>query len=349
MITWGLASAACMFAAGATSLYVLRLLVGVAEAGFLPGLLLYLTFWFPPTYRARATALLMIAQPVSMAIGSPLSGLILDHTQGLMGFGGWRWLFLIEGLPAFILGFVTLFYLSDGPTQAKWLTDEERATLQCRLEREKVTDAPTRSRKLTREVLNRNTSILGIIYFCFGVALTTNSLWTPQIVREVLKAHSFSYVGLFTAIPAICALIATPLWGAHSDKKMERAWHVVLPLALAALGWIVVAVVKAPELRMLGLIFCFVGVLAGQAIFWTVPPKLLSPAARPVGIAAINCCASIGSALSPLVVGLLRDLTHGWVASLLFVAAVLAGAAFLIFLIPTKENVALPAASTTGS
>ena len=345
MVTWGIASALTMFASGANSLYAFRLIVGIAEAGFLPGILLFLTYWFPPSYRARATALLMVGQPVTIMLGSPVSGLILQHVNGVWGIAGWRWLFLLEGLPAIVLGVVCFFFLTDNPAKANWLTAMEKNAILRRLERERANQQPKVPKKLLHEVFGRDIIVLGLIYFCFGVGLTTQSLWSPQIIHGVLKAYSLSSVGVFTAFPALCALIATLVWGAHSDKKMERTWHVVLPLALSAIGWLMVAFLAIPAIRMVGLIFATVGILTAQPIFWTVPPKILSPAARPVGIASISVCAQIGSSADPLVVGYLKDLTHGgWIAPLTVVAVITAVGAALIFLVSTKEAAVAPSA-----
>lgn len=339
LVTWGIASAATLFASSAASLYVLRLLVGVAEAGFLPGVLLYLTFWFPPTYRARATGMFLMAQPVTIAIGASVSGVILDHANGWLGLSGWRWMFLVEGLPAVLLGIITFFYLSDNPAKAKWLTDAEKAALQRRLEREQGSPVGSRAGgRGWREMFSRNVTILSLTYFCLVVGLNANAVWTPQIVRDVLETHSLSSVGLFTALPAVCALIAMPIWGARSDRKMERNWHFALPVLAAALGWFLLAILKMPELRMASLVLCSAGVFSGQVIFWTVPAQVLSPNARPVGIAWISTCGIVAASVSPLVFGFLRDLTNSWFASLIFVAVMLAVAAALFFLVPAHGN-----------
>jgi len=330
LVTWGIFTVASALASGAASLYGNRLMIGIAEAGFVPGVLLYLTYWFPPTYRARATAMFLIAQPVTIALASPLSGLILDHANGLFGISGWRWLFLTEGIPAVILGFVALFYLSDGPAGAKWLTETEKVLLRRRLERESI---PAAKGSAWREVLSRDTILLSLSYFGLVVGLNSYATWSPQIVRELMKVHSFSYVGLVTAFPAVLTAIAMPLWGARSDRKMERTAHLVLPIILAALGWLLVAFVHAPEVRMLGLIFCSVGAFAGMTIFWTIPPMVLSGAGLPIGLAFINMIGLSASSLSPLVVGFLKDLTHSWVSSLLYVVVMLVGAAGLVTLV----------------
>lgn len=339
LITWGLASAANMFAVGPHSLYILRLLVGIGEAGFLPGLFLYLTYWFPPAYRARATSLVLIAQPVTIAMASPLSGLILDHLNGAFGLAGWRWLFLLEGFPAVLLGIVTLFYLTDNPPKANWLTSAEKTALQDRLQRERISSgADSAGRKTWREAFSRSVFLLALAYFSLVVGLNTMATWTPLIIRDIVKAHSFSYIGVLTAIPAACALVSLVLWSARSDRRMERTWHFVTPMALAAVGWALVGCAIMPEMRMLGLVFGTTGVLTAQAIFWTVPPRVLSTASRPVGIAFISSCGMVAAGSSPLMIGFFRDLTHSWAASLLLVAVMMLISAALVLLVPAKED-----------
>jgi ACS family 4-hydroxyphenylacetate permease-like MFS transporter len=338
LITWGLASTATMLAGGPASLYIYRLGLGIAEAGFIPGVFLYLTYWFPATYRARATGLFLIAQPVTMALGASASGLILQHANGALGLTGWRWLFFLEGFPAVILGIITLYYLSDSPAQAKWLTQEEKAALERRLAREQAAvPAHGHPKKAWREIFSRNVILLALTYFGVMAGVNTNVTWAPQITREVIKAHSLTWVGLFVAIPAILTAIALPIWSAHSDRKMERTWHLVAPLVLAALGWVMVAFFQPPEARMLGLVFCSVGAFVAQAIFWTIPPQVLSPAARPVGLAFISSCGIVAASCSPLIIGFLRDLTRTWVAGLMFIAAFLVAAAIIVQLVPARH------------
>ena len=345
LVTWGLAASACMFATGAHSLYALRTIVGITEAGFLPGVLLYLTYWFPASYRARATALFMIAQPVVIIFAAPISGLILDHTHGMWGLSGWRWLFLLEGSPAVLLGVVTFYYLCDGPAKAKWLTDAEKAALERRLRREAPPAVGASHGKAWQGIFHRNVNLLALAYFALVVGLNTQAMWTPQIVRELVKAHSFSYVGVLTGIPAVCALFAMLFWGAHSDRNMERAWHYAIPLLMAFCGWIMVAWLKQPEVRMLGLVFTSVGTFVAMTIFWTLPPQFLSPSARPVGIAFLNSCGMIAAASSPLLVGFFRDLTNSWKAGLGFVAVMMLVSAVLVFAVLFREHLPKPADS----
>lgn len=343
LITWGLASAATMFAVGPKSLYSIRLLVGIFEAGFLPGLFLYLTYWFPPTFRARATALVMIAQPVTNIIGATASGVIMQHLQGVGGLSGWRWLFVIEGVPAVILGIITYAYLSDGPDDCRWLNTEEKAALKRRLEREQLASQPATISKSIwawKELFSAKILLLAATYFCLVEGLNGNATWAPQIIREVLKGRSLSWVGLAIAFPSAIGLLCMILWSRHSDRKMERTWHYVSAVLLAAIGWALIAWSAHPALRMLGVVCSASGAFTGMTTFWTVPPKVLSPTARPVGIAFINMIGMISAALSPLVFGLLRDLTHSWAASVLFVAGTLVVSAALMVMVNAKENLA---------
>jgi MFS transporter, ACS family, 4-hydroxyphenylacetate permease len=327
LVSWGIASAVTMFAVGANSLYAIRFVVGLAEGGFLPGVLLYLTLWFPQAHRARANALFMIAQPLTIAAGAPLSGLILDR-HGAFGLAPWQWLFLVEGLPSAILGIVAYFYLTDKPQDAKWLTAEEKDALT-----RSIGPPPQRGQATPwREMLSREIVLLCVAYFGLVMTLNTIVTWTPQIVREMKTQHSFSAVGLLTALPALLAALSLPLWSAHSDRHKERTWHIITPMLLAALGWIFVAAFKLPDLRMLGLIFCSAGGFTAMTVLWTVPQALLSPAARPAGIAFISSCGILASMTTPLLIGYLRDLTHNFVAGLCVLAFALIAASTLVLL-----------------
>jgi ACS family 4-hydroxyphenylacetate permease-like MFS transporter len=335
MITWGIASTATMFAASPGSLYFIRFLVGVAEAGFVPGVLLYLTYWFPPSHRARANAVFMIAMPVTIAFGASISGLILEWADGIFGIAGWRWLFLIEGLPSVVLGIVAAFYLTSRPSEAKWLTKEEKSVLEASL----GGPPPARSGGF-RELLGRDVILLSIAYFGLTMTLNTNATWTPTIAREALSETSLSFIGFVVAIPAFFTVFAMPLWSGRSDRKKERKLHIVVPMGLAALGWLLVAAAPLPWVRFVGLVWVSMGAFAAMAVFWTVPPSILSPAARPAGIAFISSCGILASATSPLLVGWLRDLTESFTAAILFVAAVLVAAAALVLVVRGGDDVA---------
>ena len=328
MITWGLASAATMFAVGPNSLYALRLLVGIAEAGFLPGVLLYLTFWFPLRWRARATAIFMVAQPVTIAFGSTLSGFILDM-HGSLGLSGWRWLFLIEGLPSIVLGVVAWFYLSPSPAAANWLSDEEKARLNAELAR----DEPKIEGKssIWAEMGSARVLLLCLAYFGLVTSLNTIATWTPQVVGEVVSAGGYATVGLLSALPGLAAAIAMPIWSARSDRRGERTIHYIVPVALTALGWIFVILIGELSFRVLGLVLATAGAFTAMAIFWTVPGAVLSQRGRPAGIALVSSAGILASAISPSVIGVLRDMT-GSFASGLWYATILLGVSMVAML-----------------
>jgi ACS family 4-hydroxyphenylacetate permease-like MFS transporter len=327
LITWGFASAATAFATGPGTLDLLRSLVGIAEAGFVPGVLFYITLWFPTEHRARANGLFMVAQPLAMAMGSPISGIILD-SHGSLGLRPWQWLFVLEGLPAVILGFITYFYLTDRPQNAKWLTTEEKSTLERSLNRGASANRP--ARLAWRELFRREMVLLSLAYFGLVMTLNTIATWTPQIVRAVLTHHSFSSIGLLAAAPALCAALAMPFWSRHSDRHLERRWHTIGPLCLASLGWLLVALATLPEIRFIGLISCFIGGFCAMSIFWTQPQSILAPADRPAGIAFISSCGILASMATPPLIGRIVDLTHSFVPGLLLLAGVLVVAASLI-------------------
>jgi ACS family 4-hydroxyphenylacetate permease-like MFS transporter len=321
MITWGIASTATALAAGETSLYVLRLLVGIAEAGFVPGVLLYLTFWFPQAYRARANALFMVAQPVSIAFGSILSGYLL-RMDGILGLAGWRWLFIIEGVPSIVLGVVTFFYLRNGPRDAAWLSADEKAAVEEHLAAE--APPPSQHGSAWKELRSPQVLLLCLAYFGLVSTLNTNATWVPQIVREILGGQGdFVTVGLWAAVPALLTVVAMPLWSYRSDRQQERLWHVVIPMATAAVGWLLVSLSAVPLIRFGGLALVSIGGFCAMSILWTLPASVLSKAARPAGIALISMAGILGSAVSPSIIGFLRDQTGNFTSGLFYMVALL--------------------------
>ena len=340
LISWGLASAATMLVVGPNSLYFIRFWVGVLEAGFVPGVLLYLTFWIPNSHRARANGYLMMAQPVAMALGAGVSGLILDNLNGVLGLQGWRWLFLLEGLPAVLLGMVAYFYLTDKPKNAGWLEESEKNTVTSLLADDQSSSSRRAKLSVWKQVTEPKILLLALAYFCLVNTINANATWIPTIVREVLKAYSLTQVGFVTAIPAVCALILMPIWARSSDRMQERVWHVVAALGMAASGWLLVIYFPEPELRLAGLIFTVSGGFCAMCTFWTLPQSLLSEAARPAGIGLISAVGLMGSAVSPAVIGYLRDATGNFSAGLFYVTALLAISIALILTVARLRAVA---------
>jgi ACS family 4-hydroxyphenylacetate permease-like MFS transporter len=351
MITWGFASAATMFAVGVWSLYGIRILVGAAEAGFLPGILLYLTFWFPRTCRARANALFIMGIPVASAIASTLSGLILQM-DGFLGLAGWRWLFLLEGLPAVAFGIACLFYLDDGPAQSNWLSEAEKQEIASRLQRDReLEQTAATQRGILSQLGSLNVILLSAAYFGLVTSLNANSTWVPQIVQNFAHGASYAVIGLLTAVPAILAAAVMPLWGTSSDRRDERVWHVCIAMFVASIGWLLIISVNIATLRYLGLILVSVGSYCGFLTFWTFPASgvILSPNARPAGIALINCVGiGGGSAIGPAIVGYLKDLTGSFTSGLLYVVAMLIMAIICITIVSAQTRTAtqMPSPST---
>ncbi len=342
MITWGLASAATMFVYNATFLYLMRFLLGVAEAGFTPGVILYMTFWFPRAYRARALSYFILAQAFAMVIGSIISGFILRMPPHF-GVESWRWLFLIEGLPATILGILGLFYLTDVPSKARWLNEKEKTALKRIFDREEA-NAPARAGKgepLWRQLLSIEPILLGLTYFGLVTTIALNSSWVPLIVKELASKFSISKVAFITAIPPSIAILMLPLWGRSSDRKQERVWHLIVALALAAVGWLLVANASEPEIRLLGLVFCSIGAWCGMSIFWTIPPLFLSDKARATGVALVNSIGLLASAATPSIIGILRDKTGSFYSGFGYATVMLVMSALLILFITWRKRAAV--------
>ncbi|MDB5630095.1 MAG: permease, partial [Tardiphaga sp.] len=289
MVTWGAISALMAIVSGPWSFYALRFLLGVAEAGFFPGIILYLTYWYPAEYRARFLAAFAVAVPVSTVIGAPVSGLLLG-LDGMMGLRGWQWLFIIEGIPSVILGVVTWFYLTDRPEKAAWLTAEQKAWLSAKLASEQAAKHSSGHMTLRQALTSSKVLVLSAVYFGFVAALYGMQFWLPQIV----KAFGFSnaQTGFVTAVPYLFGAIAMIAWARHSDQTRERVWHVGLPLLLIAAALFVSGYVTDPVIVMGALIVAAIGVFCTFGVFWTLPTAWLSGTAAAGGIAMIN---SIGN------------------------------------------------------
>jgi len=351
MITWGLASAATMFAVDMWSLYGIRAAVGAAEAGLLPGILLYLTYWFPRSFRARANALFIMGIPATVAVASTISGFILQM-DGFLGLAGWRWLFLLEGLPAVFLGVICLFYLDDGPVQARWLNEDEKLEIAARLARDSAVEQTVATKRgILSQLGSRDVVLLSIAYFGLVTSLNANTTWVPQIVRAFAQGASYAVIGLLTALPAIVTVAVMPLWGASSDRHDERDWHVRVAMLLAASGWVLVIAFDMPAVRYLGLVLVSVGSFCGMLTFWTFPAStaILSPEARPAGIALINCIGiGGGSAIGPVVIGYFKDLTGSFTAGLVYVVVMLIIGVICIASVAARTHVA-PAVSGSSA
>jgi ACS family 4-hydroxyphenylacetate permease-like MFS transporter len=338
MVTWGLAAAACAFATGAAGLIGLRALVGLAEAGFVPGIVLYLTYWYPQFLRARAQANFMIAQPIAVAGGSIISGLILG-LDGALGLAGWRWLFLLEGVPAVILGVVVYFYLTDRPVTSKWLTPQERDIVVAAVRRdaEKRESIAGLQGPVWRMCLSRNMLLISFAYMTLLANYSAAAYWLPQIVRGMTGPGTpYWMTGLISAIPPLATAFALPFWSARSDKARERYWHSIVPIVIGAGGWIASGMVASAPLQLLGLTIGGVFSTSVWSLFFAMPSAVLPRQAHAVGIAFMNTIGMCGTALSPLIIGILRDRTGGFAAPMIFVGCLLICGAVLMLFVPRR-------------
>jgi ACS family tartrate transporter-like MFS transporter len=327
MITWGLISAAMMFVQGANSFYVLRFLLGVAEAGFLPGIIYYLSQWFPREQRAKAVSLFMIGIPLSIVFGGPLSGWLLGF-EGHLGLHGWQWMFLAEGLPAVILGFVVLGFLTDKPGEARWLTAEQRTWLSERMEAEHVAATTRHGLGLGAALTHPTVWLLALIMFCCQTGSYGLTLWVPTIVKG-LSDYSNLKVGFFSAIPYIAAAIGMVLIGRSSDRTGERFLHIAIPSVIGAAGFVATGLISAPVAALIALSVAAVGDYATRGPFWALPGKFLTGSAAAGAIALINSMASFGGFIGPSMVGIMKDATGSFASPLYLLAGILFAGAVL--------------------
>lgn len=343
LITWGIVSVFTGFAQSATHLYIIRFLLGVAEAGFFPGIILYLTRWFRQKEQARTIAMFMTAIPASYIIGAPMSTWIMDNINWL-NIEGWRWMFLLEGAPAVILGIVTLFYLTERPQDAKWLTSEEKNWLINEIEKEeaiKNEHAGTGKHNGHLEALkDPKVWYLAIIYFVYIAGTLGVSYWMPQIINGLSSSLSNTQIGLIATIPYIVATIAMNWWSVRSDRKGERWVHAALPLIVGAVTLIGAGLTKQPVLAMTFITLSLAGMYCYKGPFWALPPMILTPAKAAVGIAVVNSIGNLGGFVGPYAVGALKEATGGTSAGLFFLSGLLILAFFMLIIKRNKtENI----------
>jgi len=329
MVSWGILSALMAAVSGETSFLILRFLLGVAEAGFFPGIILYLTYWYPAEYRARFMAAFAVAVPLSTVIGAPISGMLLG-LDGFMGLKGWHWLFILEGIPSIVLGLVTWFYLTDKPEKADWLSAEQKAWLKGRLDAENAAKEAVHRLSLGQALSSPKVIVLSLIYFGFVGALYGMQFWLPQIV----KAFGLTNVqtGFVTAIPYLFGTIAMILWARHSDATRERVAHVGAPLLLTAVALGVCGYVTEPFVTMVALTVAAIGIFCCFAVFWTLPTAWLSGTAAAGAIALINSVGNLAGFGGPYLIGWVKETTGHTETGLLVLALLPLIAGLLVFL-----------------
>ena len=337
MITWGLISIATMFVQGATSFYVLRFLLGMAEAGFLPGIVYYLSQWFPREHRARAVSWFMIGIPLSLIFGGPMSGWIMKYLDEVQGLHGWQWMFLIEGIPAVALGFVVLGFLTEKPADARWLPAEQRAWLTERIAAEHH-EAKSRHGFGLRQALTHPTVwLLAVVMFCCQTGSYGLSFWVPSIIKGLTGYSEFT-VGTLTSIPYIAAAVAMVLVSRSSDRTGERFLHVAIPSVIGAAGFLAMAYMHSPWLALLALSIAAAGDYCTRGPFWALPGKFLVGSAAAGGIALINTMGALGGVVGPSTVGKLKDVTGGFLVPMLLLSGILVvGAALTLRLRHTPQ------------
>jgi ACS family tartrate transporter-like MFS transporter len=322
MITWGIISSAMMFVRGPASFYALRFLLGIAEAGFFPGMILYLTYWFPSRERGSAISLFMTAIALAGVIGGPVSGALLSlHNVG--GLAGWQWLFLLEGIPSVVLGLVVLWYLPNGPHDATWLTEEEKKFLLARLQSSREAEVAAAHASTLKGALG-NPRVWGFGFCYFGVVIGLYGLtfWLPTIIKGLSNLSDFA-IGLLSALPYIVAAIGMVLVGRHSDATGERRWHVAGSAFIAALGFLLSATTDSPVLKLTSFSVAAFGIFAAMPTFWTMPTAMLTGTGAAAGIAVINSIGNLGGFVGPYVIGLIRTATGTFVAPMIAMAAAL--------------------------
>jgi len=339
IVTWGIVSALTALVHTPMQFYIARLLLGVAEAGFFPGMVLYLTYWFPAHRRASMVALLMAGNPVSGIIGGPLSGFILRHFANTKGIAGWQWLFLVEAIPAILLGAVIYLFLDNRVVEAKWLSEKERATVASEIQAEAVSKTHVSIRSV---FTSPKVWLFAAIFFGMEIGSYAIGFWQPTIIRQTGVKDAFN-IGLLTTIPYSCALICMMFTGRHSDKTRERRWHVIAPNLVAAMGFIVVALAgNNTPLAMFGLVLAVSGVITGLSMFWALPTSFLGGSAAAAGIALINCTGNLGGFVSPTILGYLKTYTGSLNSGLYLVAACMVASSILIPTMTPKQTIVAP-------
>jgi D-galactonate transporter len=334
MITWAVLSMATAWVTTPATFYVIRFLLGIAEAGFFPGVILYLTYWFPSHRRGRMTARFMAGNPISGIIGGPLSGLVMKLLAGSFGLSGWQWLFIIEALPAIVMGIVVYLYLDDKIGDANWLRPDQKALISAEIERESRahTHGSIRSVLVSARVWLLCSILFGIVMGSYAIGF-----WQPTLIRLAGIEDPLT-IGMLSMIPYAAALLSMLLTARHADRTRERRWHLAVPALIASVGFSVCALSGSHLYpAMIGMTLAAVGVITALPMFWALPTGFLGGAGAAAGIALINCTGNLAGFVSPSVIGWLKNQTHSLSSGLFLVATMIAVAGIaVVMLIPAK-------------
>jgi MFS transporter, ACS family, tartrate transporter len=336
MFTWGLISGAMAFATGPASFLVLRFLLGVAEAGFFPGIIFYLSTWFPAAYRARVISTLFLAVPISNAAASLVSGAILEM-DGILELKGWQWVFILEALPALLLAFVVWRHMIDRPADAKWLSADERAWLDSELLAERRQVESFGHMSLWRALTDKRVLVLSMIYMTSVTASYGIVFFLPQIVKGL--GHSNLMTGALTAIPYSVGILGLLWWGYSSDRRNERRWHLIVAMSVAGVGLIGAAWLRDSYGAIIAMCVATVGLYGSRPSFWPMPTRFLTGAAAAAGIALINSIGNLGGYIGPFIVGWIKDSTKSFEMGLYFLAACAFASAAITYFAMRKADV----------
>jgi ACS family tartrate transporter-like MFS transporter len=344
MITWGLLSGATAFVTGATSFTIVRCLLGIAEAGFFPGMILFFTFWFPPRYRGRVVGWFMTAIPVSIALGAPISTSLME-LDGVLGLAGWRWMFIGEAFPAVLLGIAVLIFVRDKPAKAAWLTPAERDWLTGELQAERHAVDAVRVYSLLQSLINPRVLALAVIYLGIATASVGLVIFVPQMIKQLGLSNLMT--GFATSIPYAVGTVGMIIWGYVTDRMGERRWNLFFACLCSAVGLLVAGMLNGSYWALVGMSAATVGFYGMKTPFWPLPSTFLSGTAAAAGIAAINSLGNLGGLIGPNVVGWLKD-TTGSFESGLYVLAGFALLSAVVTLAAVREprRAATPAAVT---
>jgi len=338
MISWGLMTVFMAFIHTSRQFYLVRFLVGAAEAGFLPGVIVYLTHWFRYQDRAKAVAFFYAANPLSYVVGSPLAGLLLGLSW--LGMRGWRWLFIIEGIPAIVLGFITIWYLTDWPEQANWLPEDEKSWITRELKQEKEAKKRRRSYGVWEALRHRDVILLTVCYFCAMTGSYGIAFWLPTMLKR-LSGQSDFRVTLLAALPYVAAFITQQVNGWHSDRTQERRWHAAVPLFVCGLALAFAVLGRTHFGLSIGLFVVAGGSFYGfQPVFWAVPTMFLSESAAAASIGLINAVGNLGGFAGPMVMGYLANRTHSFSPGLLYLVASLFASGTLMLAVGRQAGLA---------
>ena len=334
MITWGIISGCFVFVSGAKMFYALRFLLGVAEAGFYPGIILYITYWFPAHRRGKILTIFISAIPISSLIGNPLSGLLMHNFNGLAGLAGWQWVFVVEALPAIILGFAVYFYLDNGPNEAKWLSEDEKHAIA--VDWLSQPEPPKESRRPVLDTF-RDSRVwrMSFIYFCFVMGSVAMNFWMPSLVRAA-GVKGVVHIGLISAIPFLVAIITLNIFGWSADYFRERRWHVVIPALIAAIGFIGAASASGVLATVFFLSLGAAGAVTSVAMFWCLPTAFLTGTSAAAGIALTNSVGNLAGFASPYMIGVLEDISGTARDAMYILAVIVIIGALVVLTVPRK-------------